>query len=89
MAKKEKTKPQRGEPGGLPTIEQLEKEMEITSLNCLMALGKVIIMSVIAYQVLQLTGKHVVKEYRERLFVDESIRRNILPANESMVETSH
>lgn len=86
MDKKKKIKPQKGEPGGLPTIEQLEKEMEMgPNLYCLMAAGKILVTLVIAYQVLQLMGRHVMKEYRERLFVDESMRRNVLPANESLV----
>lgn len=90
MDKVRKGRPQKLEPIGLPPYQDLEREIEVgPSLYCLMAAGKIVVTLVIAYQVLQLMGRHFMKEYRERLFIDESMRRNVLPPNETLVRCSN
>ena len=87
MAGSKKVKPQKSEVCyPMPTVNELERELEVgPSLYCLIAAGKILVVLIIAYQVLQLMGRHFIQEYKERIFVDDSLRKNILPANESLV----
>lgn len=70
-------------------IKQLDAENndnpEVINFYCLMAAGKILVTLIIAYQVLNLMGRQVLREYKQRLFIDDTLRRNVMPENESMV----
>lgn len=73
-----------------PVQRQLDLEHEdypeVVNFYCLVAAGKILVTLIIAYQVLNLMGRQVLREYKQRISVDQTIRRNVLPENEPMVE---
>lgn len=68
--------------------ERPQREASATS-HFLLTAGKILLILIIAYQVLQIMGKHVMKEVRERMTIDESVRENLLPINETLVRNDN
>ena len=66
-------------------LERPKEEEGSISFHCLIVAGKVLLILLIAYQILQIMGKHVLKEIRQNLTIDESNKSNLLPAFESLV----
>lgn len=65
----------------------IEEQPSLLNSSCLAASGKILVTLIIAYQVLNLMGKQFLKEYKQKLFIDESVRRNVMPSKEPMVYT--
>lgn len=64
--------------------DEHEKE-DLFNTNCLLFTGKLIVILFVSYQLLQIFGKHWIKEIREKFSIDSSSKMSILPPKEKMV----